>query len=109
MANNISEESLNTFLRGMQLETVQPIKMYGPDRIQIWGEDGWFLSISSDSALSIDLLGPDPPEQEQLKEMWDDANEQTTCNGCVHNIDQHCAATEEDFCPIEKLNDNEIH
>lgn len=66
------EETLNRLLCGLQLETVQPIKMYGDDRIQIWGEGGWFLSIHSDSPLEIELLGPSPPEREQLREMWED-------------------------------------
>jgi hypothetical protein len=73
MATNINEDSLNRFLKGQQLETVQPIKMYGKDRIQIWLENGSFLSISINTRgdeLNIDLLGPDLTEREHIHEMW---------------------------------------
>jgi hypothetical protein len=63
----ISEKTLNRFLAGAQLEAVQPIKMYGRDRIQVWLENGSFLSIGINAygdELDISLLGPSPPEQD---------------------------------------------
>lgn len=65
MTDRISEESLNHFLANARLEATQPIKMYGGDRIQIWLENGAFLSIGINTygdELDIDLLGPSPPD-----------------------------------------------
>jgi hypothetical protein len=66
------EITFNHLLAGQQLEAVQPIKMYGDDRIQIWLENGAFLSICSDAPLEIDLLGPSPPEREIMREIWEE-------------------------------------
>lgn len=68
----ITEESLNHLLAGLCLNTLQPIKQYGANRIQIWFENGAFLSIWANDDLNIDLLGPEPPEHIQLREMWED-------------------------------------
>jgi hypothetical protein len=66
--SEISEESLNHFLDGM---CIAHIFCYS-NVIQIWFSNGSFLSISSDDELRYDLRGPDPPEQEQLRESWDE-------------------------------------
>lgn len=68
----ITEETLNHFLAGATLEATQPIKMYGDNRIQIWLENGSFLSIHIEGdILHFDLLGPGPPENEELRIVWE--------------------------------------
>jgi hypothetical protein len=76
----ISEKTLNRFLAGAQLKTVQPIQMYGRDRIQVWLENGSFLAIGINAygdELDIELLGPSLPDEEMQRDLWEEPETET--------------------------------
>jgi hypothetical protein len=70
---------LNNFLQGM---TIDHIRAYsnttraaeGDDitGLQVWFPNGSFLAVyPRGNKLSVDLYGPNAPEQQQLRELWE--------------------------------------
>ncbi len=67
MYNRINEQSLNRFVSGAKIDH---IKIYESD-VQIWLENGSFISAYVHRGrIRMDLLGPDPPDKEVMREVW---------------------------------------
>lgn len=65
--NRISEQSLNRFVSGAKIDHA---KIY-ESGIQIWLENGSFISAYAyRGKIKVDLLGPDPPDKEIMREVW---------------------------------------
>jgi hypothetical protein len=72
----ITESTLNHLLNGLEVDVIHLFSM--DSGMQIWFTNGAMLSVyarysrvSEGEYLDINILGPEPPEKEQLREDWD--------------------------------------
>jgi hypothetical protein len=63
----MKEQVLNKFVEGQKIAHVRIYE----NSIQIWMENGAFIAASADDKIKVRLEGPDPPEREIMREMWD--------------------------------------